>query len=90
MPHLARPTGWRVSPGKREMNLNETPMEPYNNFLTALLAQSIKDTQSGNPDRARVATQWIRTDPQCTEICDWLEMDHTSLVTALEQRESVA
>lgn len=62
-------------------------MEPYKNLLTALLQQSIKETTSGNPEIARDAQRWLRHDPQCTEICEWLEMDQASLVTALDQRE---
>ena len=68
--------------------MEETPMEPYQNFLIALLQQAIKDASSPLTEQGQAAWRWLRSDPACVEICDWLEMDQSSLIAALEQRQT--
>jgi len=64
---------------------SEPSIEPYKALLIAILDRAMRDARSCPPDERRGAWRWLRSDPACAEICDWLDLDQRLLIKALEQ-----
>lgn len=62
---------------------------PEGAIVIAILRQAVTDVQGKKSDvtaqEKEEALYWIYNDPQCQEMCDWLDINHTALIEALEK-----